>query len=120
MRRLRRFRRGRSFKQFVDSTQKTTYTLFVVRKRRQVYTLKNRKEEVRHVLTASEADELFGMQRGTTYKACKRGQFDTARQSGKVWLIHLDEALERWHDRLDGDLVWSDQQQQYYIQRKFD
>lgn len=82
--------------------------------------MENWKEDVLHVLTAPEADNIFGMQRGTTRKACQRGQFATARKSLTTWLIHFDEALERWGDRLDGDLVWSDQEQRYYIRKKFE
>ena len=77
-----------------------------------------KKLEVRQVLTAAEADDIFGMKRGTSRQACLRGQFDTARKSGGTWLIHYDEALERWYDRLDGDLVWSEQEERYYIQKR--
>lgn len=43
------------------------------------------------VLTAAEADELYGMGKGTTRKYCHLDRFKTKRQSGSTWLVTKEE-----------------------------
>lgn len=47
--------------------------------------------EVANVITTPEAASILGIQAESVQANCRRGTYQTARQSGGIWLIHRAE-----------------------------
>lgn len=53
------------------------------------------------VITASEADTLYGLAEGTARMACYKGRIKRCRLARGTWLILREEADEMWGSRLE-------------------